>query len=71
MENALYIPTQTKQERQATEVTKVGGLNKAKRMVSIRNIREGLESSFLQLAAKENKKVVRAEAQRNDRRAKR
>ena len=71
MNNQLYIPSNNKQKTEVCKITKVGGLNKAKRIIQVLELRENLEMSMMKLAAIENKKVVRSEAQRNERRAKR
>lgn len=67
MENLIHIPASQQDKAKVCKITKVGKLHKAKRIIQVAEVRENLESKFMQLAAREN----RATKQRNERRAKR
>ena len=63
----LILKTKHKHE----PIEKVGGLNKAKKVIRTNNIKENLESNFIKQAEKIKFKQARADKQRNDRKAKR
>lgn len=52
-------------------IKKVGGLNKAKKVIRTNNIKENLETNFIKQAETIKFKQARADKQRNDRKAKR
>lgn len=64
MSLTIYIQAN---EKNAPKVEKIGGTNKAKKMVSMRNKRDAIEGQIF----KSIDKSFRADKQRNDRRAKR
>ena len=67
MKNILHLPASNQQKNQACKVTKLGGLNKANKMVKMQGKKDAIEGAFMRQAFKSN----RADAQRNSRRAKR
>lgn len=69
MSITIHIKSNPKLEAQ--QVFKIGGTNRANRMIKIAGQREKLEDQFMKLAQRENFKASRSEEQRNSRRAKR
>lgn len=65
--NELFINASERQKSQSCKITKIGGLNRSKKVIRIGDKRANLESQFIAIAKKAN----RSEAQRELRRLKR